>query len=74
MKKKKDELKNWKWPYLRMSGDNKEYACPCGVGHSANGVHGCCGCCSDTSFKMMLQRIGELPKWYKLATQGDDNE
>ena len=61
----KEKLKVWDWPYMRMSGEHKEYECPHGVGHSIDGIHGCDGCCSDTSFKMAAQRRGDLPKWYK---------
>ena len=50
------ELILWKWPYQRTSmWGVREYSCPCGVGH-CQGVHGCCGCCSNPSFVSMLKR------------------
>lgn len=47
MKKKK--VKKHEWKFLRINiGGAKEYACSHGIGHG--GIHGCDGCCSDTSF------------------------
>jgi hypothetical protein len=40
--------KPWPWPFQRYS-DGPEFECPHGVGHS-QGVHGCEGCCNDSSF------------------------
>ncbi len=58
MKKKEDELKDWKWPFLRINFNGaKEYECPHGVGHG--GFHGCEGCCSHPSFEKMTQKHRE---------------
>jgi hypothetical protein len=55
---KKDILKDWKWPYLRInSGGDKEYSCPHGVGHG--GTHLCCGCCSHPSYKKAVKTSKE---------------
>jgi len=51
-----NELRRWKWPYLRINfGGSVELECPHEVGHG--GIHGCDGCCQHVSYDKALKKF-----------------
>ena len=57
-----------KYIHLRENG-LVEYICKCGVGHPSKeltppdkyyGVHGCCGCCGNETFKPTQEQVNNF--------------